>query len=115
MRISELARHQIEWESARGIKNGNWGVDRIQEEIDEARDEESLRAKLVELCDVIIIATGSAGTLAQYLGMEMEQLENLIGTKLMINDLKYPLREDWDRENWQEEMSRCKQNWMLDK
>ena len=113
MKISELARHQILWESDRGIKNGGWGVDRIQQEVDEARDEDDLHRKLVEICDAIIIATGSAGVLAKHLGYEVEALESIIATKMGLNDLKYP-KDGWDKDNWQEEMAKCRANWLME-
>jgi hypothetical protein len=114
MKISELARHQILWESDRGIKNGGWGVERIQQEVDEARDEDDLRRKLVELCDIIIVATGSAGVLTEYLGYEVEALESIISSKLAINDIKYSTKDGWDKDNWQGEMAKCRAHWLME-
>lgn len=91
MNISELIRLQTEWEQQRGIKNGNWGGDRIQAELDEAKDEPDLYRKLVEYADVLIITTGSIGAVLSALDMAPEQFEQVIKTKLAVNDKKYPL------------------------
>lgn len=91
MKISDIINQQARWEYDRRIKNGNWGADRIQVELDEAKEEPDLYKKLVEYADVFIITMGSVGGLITALNMTAEDFETVVKGKLALNELKYPL------------------------
>lgn len=91
MKLSELVAHQREWEGSRGIKNGNDGIDRIQNELDEAREAVDPEHRIWEIIDVLIISAGSIATLADKLSIPDEQVDKMIDQKLYINDRKYPV------------------------
>jgi hypothetical protein len=93
MNLSELIESQVKWESDRGIKNHNWGGDRIQLELDEAKEEPDLYRKLMEYADVTIITMGSVGAVLKALDLTAEDFEKIIDAKTAVNDQKYPLSE----------------------
>jgi len=92
MKLSELINKQTKWEYDRGIVNGNHGIDRIQVELDEARDEPDLHKRLIEMADVIIIATGSVGALLTELDLTAQDFESLLMAKMAQNNRKYPVQ-----------------------
>lgn len=110
MRIAELINDQTEWERRRGIKNGNWGADRIQLELNEAREEPDLNKKLIEFADVIIITTGSVGALLKALDMTAEDFERVLADKLLRNDVKYP-EPYFKGRTTEEAIQFCRDNW----
>lgn len=91
MEIKHLINTQSVWESQRGIKNGNWGVDRVQAELDEAKEETNLYKKLQEYADVLIILTGSIGLVVEELDLDAEVFESMVVEKLKTNEEKYPI------------------------
>lgn len=90
MSLEKHIKHQRGWERVRGIKNNNWGGDRIQHELDEAKAEPDLYKKLVEYSDVFIITMGSVGALLEALEMPDDFFEKVVELKLQVNDEKYP-------------------------
>jgi hypothetical protein len=90
MKLSELVAHQREWESVRGIRNGNDGIDRIQMELDEAKEADTPEQRIWELIDVFIISAGGIAGLADKLGIPNEQIDRMIEQKLYVNNRKYP-------------------------
>lgn len=110
MRLAELIQYQQKWEQDRGIKNGNWGADRIQVELDEAKEEPNLYRKLIEMADVTIITLGSAGALIGALDLTAEDFEKIIETKMLINEDKYPI-ENFVGRTTEEAIQFCRDNW----
>lgn len=90
MSLEPYITHQKRWEKIRGIKNGNFGADRIQHELDEAKAEDDLYKKLIEYADVFIITMGSVGALLEALEMDDSFFEKVVEAKLELNDKKYP-------------------------
>ena len=91
MKFSELANYQHEWEKDRGISNPNHNLDRIQDELDEARVEHNPAERLAELIDVLIIACGGMSKLCDELGWSYDTIDQMVQDKLKINDEKYNL------------------------
>lgn len=92
MKISELIRSQGEWESERGIVNGNYGLDRTMTELFEAYSTLDIFERLGEMIDVLICTGGSLAALGKVNGLCPEQIENMIKLKLRINEIKYNLK-----------------------
>lgn len=97
MNLPELIHNQRRWEGERGIKNGHYGIDRVQVELDEAREATNLEEKLAELIDVQIILAGTFSRLCAELGVAPEQIPKMIDDKLKVNEIKYNLRyfKEW--------------------
>jgi hypothetical protein len=110
MDLPELIQHQIKWEKDRGIHNGNWGGDRIQVELDEAKEEPDLYKKLVEYADVTIITMGSVGALVKALDLTAEDFQQILVKKLAINDAKYPL-SNFESRSTEEAIEYSKNKW----
>jgi heterodisulfide reductase subunit A-like polyferredoxin len=101
MKLSELVSHQRNWESERGIKNGNDGINRIQMELDEAREAETPEQRIWELIDVFIISAGGIAGIAEKLNIGDEQIDEMIVYKLGMNSRKYPVenfQQGWSTE-----------------
>jgi len=110
MDLPELIEYQSRWESDRGIHNGNWGADRIQVELDEAKEEPDLYKKLVEYADVAIITMGSVGAVIKALDLTAEDFEQILLKKLAINEAKYPLSQFVGRTT-DEAIAHCRSVW----
>lgn len=89
MRLSELVAYQKRWEGVRGIQNQNHNIDRIQVELDEAREEPNPYKRLIELIDVAIITAGGMYKLCDELGIPYSDVDFLLREKLQVNELKY--------------------------
>ena len=90
MSLEPFITHQKRWEQIRKIKNGNFGGDRIQHELDEAKAEEDPYKKLIEYADVFIITMGSVGALLEALDMPDYFFDKVVEAKLEMNNIKYP-------------------------
>ena len=110
MNIAELIRYQQDWEARRGIKNGHFGLERVQVEMDEAWQADSPEELLKEVIDVFIIAAGALGQLSEEVGKCPEQVETMLKDKIKLNEKKYP--ESVFREmEWQAAVTLCRALW----
>jgi len=89
MKWSELVSYQKDWETKRRIDNPNHNIDRIQVELDEAREATSPKDRLIELIDVAIITAGGMYKLCDELGIPYSEVDLMLRDKLQINELKY--------------------------
>ena len=110
MKLSTEIERSLQWESERGIQNGNWGGDRIQAELDEAKEEDDLYKKLVEYADVAIILFGSVGAVLKHLDLEAHVFEGIIEEKRAINQRKYPV-EEFQKRSVPEALAHCRKEW----
>lgn len=91
----ELIIMQKEFEAPRGLDKFNspkYSMSRIQNEVDEAVEalnEGDTRALAVELVDVIIFAHSLLGKLADELGLQPEDIDQLVEAKMAHNHEKY--------------------------
>jgi len=111
MKLSELINKQTKWEYDRGIKNVNWGADRIQVELDEVKEEPDLYGKLVEYADVIIITLAGVGAVLTALDMTAEDFEAIIQAKMAINDVKYKM-DYFEQMSTEEALAHARNVWV---
>lgn len=89
MNLSELSRHQRNWEVERGIDNGKHNIERVQEELDEAREAVEPLDTLEEMIDVVIVLSAGMAKIVEELGLEDDFIDKLLEAKLVTNSIKY--------------------------
>lgn len=112
MSLEPYIAHQKRWERIRKIRNDNFGANRIQRELDEAKTEDDPYKKLIEYADVFIITMGSVGALLEALGMDNSFFDKVVETKLELNDKKYP-PEVFDLLETDAAVALCRAAWKL--
>lgn len=94
---AELIDSQRHFEEARGLDTFNtvsYGLERTQQELDEAKQahtHETPEALLYELIDVQIFIHSLMGKVADQLGIEPEVIDRMIEAKMTANHSKYDL------------------------
>lgn len=106
MNLSELVSQQDKWEKERGIDNGNYNLDRIQVELDEAKAETNPLKVLEELIDTVIITAGGIAKACESAGIGFEQVDELLRTKLALNSRKYDLKRWFTQDRSPEDAQR---------
>lgn len=91
MEIDTLITHQIEWERIRGIDNPNDNLPRTLDELNEAFEETDPVKRLEEMVDVLIVLVGGMGKVCERLGIEPQEVNDLIEWKLSKNARKYDI------------------------
>lgn len=101
------------WQTRRGIINGHFGAYRIQDELDELKEETDPMLALMEQIDVLIVTAGSISQNGDNLGLSEKDILGLIEKKLQINATKYQV-EWFDQMGTEKAIEYSRHVWSLE-